>query len=155
MEYPIYIRNRLCGRLRVYTEGLITYFEAECEPESGLIKLRVFGESGSAYLGTLQPGKSGLFLKRRYTRSELKTLPDKIEYAADSVLKKSIETENAEWRRSPTGILYYNDGESSLVALPLCDSAQVPEGMSILVGGRKYIVFPGKRNSGIYHSTMV
>ena len=85
-EYPLYINGKTAGTLSVYTEGLLTVFRAQCRLEHGIIKLYVFGEGKSAYLGTMQPGKNGQYLVRKFSRSEKSRLPSKISYAADARL---------------------------------------------------------------------
>ena len=154
-KHPLYINGKEVGSLCIYTDGLMTCLEAECEDISGLINLYVFGGGESAYLGTMQPKGNKLQLLKRYSRSELNKLPKHIEYAANEVLEKKTEKaaekdEGLLWFSTANGYLTCFDGRQSLVAFP-ADSAKLPRdnGIIRIINGREYAVFPGKRNSSL------
>ena len=146
--YPIYVDGDKRGELRVYTEGLMTVFDARCDKANGLVKLYIFGAEGKAYLGTMQPQGSGLRLVRRLSRAALRSFPDKPEYAADSEIKKQEPDRNSDilWRIGPKGCLAGSDGEKNLIAIP-ADSARLKAGRELIrvIEGREYMIFPGKR----------
>ena len=154
-EYPLYINGKTAGTLSVYTEGLLTVFRAQCRSGHGIIKLYVFGEGKSAYLGTMQPGKNGQYLVRKLSRSEKSRLPSKISYAADAKLSDK-EDDTDLWLQSPDGVLYRFDGEYSFVAIPAKMRHKPPRRDIVRsINGREYIIFPGKRNGGNYQKTVV
>lgn len=147
-KYPIYINGNERGELRVYTEGLMTVFDARCDKANGLVKLYIFGAEGKAYLGTMQPQGSGLRLVRRLSRAALRSFPDKPEYVADSEIKMQEPERNSDilWRIGPKGCLVGCDGEKNMIAIP-ADSARLKAGRELIrvIEGREYMIFPGKR----------
>ena len=147
-KYPIYIEGNRRGELRVYTEGLMTVFDARCDKVKGLVKLYVFGSDGKAYLGTMQPQGGGLRLVRRLSRAGLKSFPNKLEYAADrEIITHEQEQENdILWRLGPKNCLVGCDGEKNLIAIP-ADGKSLKAGRELLrvIEGREYMIFPGKR----------
>ena len=54
-NYPVYIDGAQCGSMQVYSEGLMTVFDAECRCVDRLVRLRSFGGGKSAALGVMQP----------------------------------------------------------------------------------------------------
>lgn len=147
-KYPIYIDGDKIGELRVYTEGLMTVFDARCDKAKGLVKLYLFGSDGKAYLGTMQPQGGGLRLVRRLSRAGLKNIPEKLEYAADREIKtqKPEQENDVLWRLGPKSCLVGCDGEKNLIAIP-ADGAILKAGRELtrVIEGREYIIFPGKR----------
>lgn len=86
MEHPIIIDGNAAGSLTVTEDGLFTVFEATL-PECGeLLRLSVYGGGREGYLGVMQPWSGGLYLRRRLSRSELRRIPEVIEYAAPAGL---------------------------------------------------------------------
>ena len=81
-NYPIIIKNETAGQLSVYSEGAKTFFTADCKMQDGIIRLSVFGEGKVGYLGVLVPKGDRLYLRKSFSRSEMKDFPQKIEYAA-------------------------------------------------------------------------
>ena len=147
-KYPIYIDGDKRGELRVYTEGLMTVFDARCDKAKGIVKLYVFGSEGKAYLGTMQPQGGGLRLVRRLSRAGLKNIPEKLEYAADREVKSQEPEQDNDilWRLGHKNCLVGIDGEKNLIAIP-ADGKRLRAGRELLrvIEGREYIVFPGKR----------
>ena len=147
-KYPIYIDGDKRGELRVYTEGLMTVFDARCDKAKGLVKLYIFGAEGKAYLGTMQPQGSGLRLVRRMSRAALRSFPDKPEYAADREVKTQEPEKDGDvlWQLGPKGCLVGRDGDKNLIAIP-ADGKRLRAGRELLrvIEGREYIIFPGKR----------
>lgn len=86
MEYPIIIDGAEAGTLNVTVEGLFTVFEANVRAHEGLVRLSVYGGGQEGYLGVMQPWSGGLYLRRRLSRSELRRIPEVIEYAAPAGL---------------------------------------------------------------------
>lgn len=151
-EYPLYIAGEKRGKLRVYKDGLMTVFDAQCDKAEGLIKLYAFGNGGKAYLGTMQPKGDGLRLVRRLSRSAMNGFPKKLEYAADCEIKAQAQVQDGNagdilWRIGAKGCLIGRDGNKNLLAIPV-DGARLkthPELIRV-IEGREYVVFPGKRN---------
>ena len=81
-HYPLILDGAEAGTLTVSAEGGWTCFEARCAAAPGIVRLSVYGEGREGYLGVPAPEGEGLFLRRRFSRSELKTFPQRIEYAA-------------------------------------------------------------------------
>ena len=146
--YPIYVDGDKRGELRVYTEGLMTVFDARCDNAKGLVKLYAFGTEGKAYLGTMQPQDGGLRLIRRLSRAALRSFPKKLEYAADREVKTQESERDGDilWRLGPKGCLVGCDGEKNMIAIP-ADSARLKAGRELIrvIEGREYMIFPGKR----------
>ncbi len=158
-KYPLYINGACCGSLCVYNDGLMTCFEAECEDSNELIKLHIFGNGESAYLGTMQPRGNRLHLLKKFSRNEVSKLANPIEYAANAAIitdeKQIEEADESEddgllWFSTVSGYLTCFDGRQSLIAFPL-DSVKMPydNGIVRTISGKEYVVFPGKRNSSL------
>lgn len=157
-KHPLYINGKEAGSLCIYNDGLMTCLEAECGYTDGLIKLNLFGNGECAYLGTMQPKGDKLYLRRRFSRSEAKKLPKQIEYAANEEIKtdkkQAEEATNEDdgllWFSTSNGYLTCFDGQQSLIAFP-ASSIKLPcdNGIMRIINGRKYAVFPGKRNSSL------
>ena len=81
-HYPLSLDGAEAGTLTVSAEGGWTWFEARCAAVPGIVRLSVYGEGREGYLGVPAPEGEGLFLRRRFSRSELKAFPQRIEYAA-------------------------------------------------------------------------
>lgn len=95
MVYPLIIGGAEAGKLTVSSEGLFTIFEAEAKAE-GLVRLSVFGGGETVYLGVMQPWEGGLYLRRKFSRAELRSFPREIEYAAPEDELQSPEKRTAE-----------------------------------------------------------
>lgn len=86
MEHPIIIDGNAAGSLTVSEDGLFTVFEATLPGYGELLRLSVYGGGREGYLGVMQPWSGGLYLRRRLSRSELRRMPEVIEYAAPAGL---------------------------------------------------------------------
>ena len=86
MEHPIIIDGNAAGSLTVSEDGLFTVFEATLPGYGELLRLSVYGGGREGYLGVMQPWSGGLYLRRRLSRSELRRMPETIEYAAPAGL---------------------------------------------------------------------
>ena len=84
MAILIYINQEPAGTLNITQEGLYAVFEAEVSGMTDrLVRLWAHGKGQSAYLGVMQPGSGGLYLRRKLTRRELAAFPDPIELVSD------------------------------------------------------------------------
>lgn len=80
--YPIRIGGKQTGTLEVSREGMYTVFRAKCGCAGELIRLSVFGEGKSGYLGVMVPdGNGNAGLTRRLSPSAMEAFPVQIEYA--------------------------------------------------------------------------
>ncbi len=153
-KQPLYINGKEAGSLAIYTDGLMTCLEAQCENIGGLVKLYVFGGGESAYLGTMQPNGNKLHLRKSFSRNEFNKLPKPIEYVSNEALEKETEKADEEddgllWFSTANGYLTCFDGQQSLIAFPT-DGARLPNGgVMRIINGKEYAVFPGKRNSSL------
>lgn len=91
MEHPIIIDGNAAGNLTVTEDGLFTVFEATLPGCGELLRLSVYGGGREGYLGVMQPWSGGLYLRRRLSRSELRRMPEVIEYAAPAGLCTTAE----------------------------------------------------------------
>lgn len=91
MEHPIIIDGNAAGSLTVTEDGLFTVFEATLPGYVELLRLSVYGGGREGYLGVMQPWSGGLYLRRRLSRSELRRMPEVIEYAAPAGLCTTAE----------------------------------------------------------------
>ena len=82
MEYPLLIDGERSGSLTVSVDGLFTVFEAAAGPQDALVRISVYGGGEEGYLGVMQPWSGGLYLRRRFSRGEMRRMPSVIEYAA-------------------------------------------------------------------------
>lgn len=145
-NYPIIIKNETVGQISVFSEGAKTHFSADCKMLDGIIRLSVFGEGKVGYLGVLVPKGDRLYLRKSFSRSEMKDFPQKIEYAAphNEAPRKVRKKENADevlWEKSCDGALYFMDGARSLVALPSDDKRLVGQRHELrMIDGREYAV---------------
>ncbi len=106
MEYPIYIEGEKCGSLTVSAEGLMTVIHAKCAlAPRRPVRLYIYGAGKSALLGTLQPSGNSMTLHRKFSRSDLKKLPEAIEYAADAPTEPAGQAADTVWQRSTMGCL--------------------------------------------------
>lgn len=151
-NFPVYIDGTRCGSLRVYQDGLMTVFDVECRCGERLVRLNIYGGGKSAALGVMQPEKGRLSLVKRFSRAQMRTLPQTIEYAADKSIEPIKQPDPPEddgllWFSTPQGFLTCFDGRQSLVAIPadMCSSSRI-RAVLRTINGREYAVFPGKRN---------
>lgn len=86
MDYPLLLGGEKAGTLRIEQQGLYTCMEVRAEAREGLLRIWVQGGGREAYLGVLQPGEEGLYLRRRLSRRELTAFPPVIEQASDQQL---------------------------------------------------------------------
>lgn len=86
MDYPLLLGGEKAGTLRIERQGLYTCMEVTAEAREGLLRIWVQGGGREAYLGVLQPGEEGLYLRRRLSRRELTAFPQVIEQASDQQL---------------------------------------------------------------------
>ena len=138
---PVYIDGKSCGSLGIRQDGLMTVFAAQCGVKPGKpVRLYLYGGGKSALLGTMRPNGSGLGIVRRFSRTELKTLPENIEYAADRPIRESGARDTL-WRRGKMGCLTA-DG---LIAIP-ADEALLGRVSDKLrrIDGRTYLIFERK-----------
>lgn len=156
MEYPFIIDGESRGQLNVRQEGLFTVLElwAEKLECAGLTRVSVYGDGQEAYLGIAEPRNGGLYLRRRFSRREMETLPPEIEYAgiagtaqapapspAPSSPSDSREEDGLLWYRKSDGTLSAFDGEYNLIAIP-AKLRQIPKGAVLrLIEGREYMLF--------------
>ena len=74
---PVYIDGEKCGSISKRTDGLMTVLSARCSARPGrIVRLYVFGGGKSALLGTMQPDGDCLVITRRFSRAELRKLPE-------------------------------------------------------------------------------
>lgn len=156
-HYPIRIGGKETGTLEVSREGMYTVFRAKCECAGELIRLSVFGEGKSGYLGVMVPDGNGTAgLTRRLSPSAMEAFPAQIEYAGltetegerpcsleetgpepgetteESQPEPEPEREEPEetdtlWYSCPDGCLTAFDGKRNLIAMP-AEEVQVPPG---------------------------
>lgn len=91
MDYPLLLGGEKAGTLRIERQGLYTCMEVRAEAREGLLRIWVQGGGREAYLGVLQPGEEGLYLRRRLSRRELADFPQVIEQASDQQLPPQEE----------------------------------------------------------------
>lgn len=91
MDYPLLLGGEKAGTLRIERQGLYTCMEVTAEAREGLLRIWVQGGGREAYLGVLQPGEEGLYLRRRLSRRELAAFPQVIEQASDRQLPPQEE----------------------------------------------------------------
>lgn len=145
-KYPIIIDGKTEGELSVSTQGAKTLFRAECRMLDGIVRLAVFGDGDSAYLGVLAPRKDRLCLEKKFSRSEMKQFPEKIEYAAppDEAPRKALIKDDADdvvWEKACDGALFFMDGARSLVALPAGDKRLIGQRHEMrIINGEQYAV---------------
>lgn len=117
--------------------------------KSGIVRLNIYGDDKAVFLGTLYPKDGRLHLIKRFSDSEMRRFPKNIEYAADV----GIEKTEAEDRKKPEGLLWFQtengsltafDGEKSIVAIPA--SGKFFGCRTMKIDGRDYMVFISKRN---------
>ena len=138
---PVYIDGRNCGKLDIHQDGLMTVFAVQCGIKTNkIVRLYLYGDGKSSLLGTMQPAGEGLGIVRRFSRAEMKKLPENIEYAADRPIREETGN-NILWRRGRMGCLV-SDG---LIAIP-ADAAQLGRVSDKLriIEGRTYLIFERK-----------
>ena len=91
MDYPLLLSGEKAGMLRVEQQGLYTCMEVTAAAREGLRRIWVQGGGREAYLGILQPGEGGMYLRRRLSRRELADFPQVIEQASDRQLPTQEE----------------------------------------------------------------
>ena len=139
MDYPVYVDGVRRGTLTVTQEGLRTRFTASCEMTAKIIRLRVFGEGISAYLGVPCPEGDRMVFSKVYTKNELRTFPQNIEYAADA--EKKTEADKTKWVMSTKGCLVWDDGREKYIAIPADGKRLEKTGLVRNIDGREYLVF--------------
>ena len=161
MDYPLLLGGEKAGTLRIEQQGLYTCMEVTAEAREGLLRIWVQGGGREAYLGILQPGEEGLYLRRRLSRRELADFPRVIEQASDRQLPpreevnithkpsepapeepaSTMEPPTLIWQERRDGSLVAKEGNYTLLALP-ASLRHVPQGADLRrIGGREYLVF--------------
>ena len=146
--YRILNKNQLIGTLESAADGLYTVFTARCEPVSPRLRLAVFGEDRSAYLGLMLPdGTGSLYLRKRLTRLERSRLPDPILFAAEEGSPRSApapEPAADTWSPAPDGTLRRRAEGTEYVAVPAerVRAPLLPRRLLRRIHGRDYLVFP-------------
>ena len=139
---PVYIDGKNCGTLDIRQDVLVSVFTARCgiKPVKP-VRLYLYGGGKSALLGTRRPDGSGMSIVRRFSRAELRKLPENIEYAADRPMRESGGSDTL-WRRGKMGCLI-SDG---LIAIP-ADEARLGCVSDRLrrIEGRAYLIFERKK----------
>ncbi len=169
--YPIVIRGKNCGSLKVSREGAYTRFEADCDEQGEVIRLAVYGGGKEGYLGVPMPKEGRLHLDKRLSPASMRSFPDLIEDCslAGEKRKESVpvtsqaesmatveeireltheEKEEAEesstfWYATTDGALVSRDGDREMVALPP-DDERVPKnfpGQPRIIEGKEYLVY--------------
>lgn len=166
MEYPIIIGGEERGNLRVSQEGLYTVFEAELPGVyEGMHRIWLHGGGRSAYLGLLQPWSGGMYLRKKYSKSAMHSIPQIVERVSDKEREMAENPPRPEekapepgpscpwpaplpedgggllWYRRSDGSLVSHDGLSGLVALPANMRKAVAGAALRVIDGREYIVF--------------
>ena len=166
MEYPIIIGGEERGSLRVSQEGLYTVFEAELPGVyEGMHRIWLHGGGRSAYLGLLQPWSGGMYLRKKYSKSAMHSIPQIVERVSDEereFAEKPAPTAEIEpppaqscpwpapepedeqgllWLRREDGSMVSHDGISSLVALPAKLRRGTKGAVLRQIEDREYIVF--------------
>lgn len=154
MEYPLILSGERAGSIEVHQEGLFTVFTARCGPLSRLLRISVYGGGKEGYLGIMQPWHGGLCLKRKFSRSQMKDFPEKIEYAGAAGLSSSAASPKlAErhqpqsagrglcWYRYSDGSLICRDGGSYIIALPASPGKYAKGTVLREIEGRLYMLF--------------
>ena len=93
MDYPLLLGGEKAGTLRVEQQGLYTCMEVSAGAREGLLRIWVQGGGREAYLGVLQPGEGGMYLRRMLSRRELAGFPQVIEQASDRQLPTREEVD--------------------------------------------------------------
>ena len=140
--YPIIYQGHPAGELRSEPDGLYTVFTARCAPVSDALRLFVYGEGGSAYLGLMLPEEGALFLRKRMTRLQLASFPDPIRYAAEAEAQPPAR--ESVWTSAPDGTLRRTLGGREEVAVPVSRvrAPGVSRQLLQVIAGREYLVFP-------------
>ena len=148
MTVPILLNGEKCGTLELRRDGPFMLFEARCEHRTGLLRLWVFGREERGYLGVMQPEGEDLVLRRRLSRTAMRSFPRKIEYAGTAPdeaggnkKEPAPQRETEGWTLRPDGSLWREEGERGLLALP-CALRREVRGVRVLaIGGKKYLLF--------------
>ena len=143
MEYPIYIDGEKCGVLTVTQEGLRTRFAAQCDKHHGIVRVFIYGEGRSAYLGVLCPDGESMALSKAFTKNEMSRFPRKIEYASNAEIRKEApqEKKDTKWIMSTCGCLVCFEGGVKYVAIPADGKRLEKTGLVRHIDGGDYLVF--------------
>lgn len=142
MKYPVYIDGKRCGELECSCSGLLTVFRARVGTRTRHpVRLYVYGAGKNALLGTLIPDDSGMSLERKFTRSELKNVPETIEYAADKPLLQQKDDADRIWQKASRGCLI-SETELAIPADPI-RLVRVKDRLRT-IEGKVYLIFERK-----------
>ncbi|MBR2717034.1 MAG: hypothetical protein IKD79_04785 [Oscillospiraceae bacterium] len=83
MDIPIFVGGERTGTLAITESGPRRELEARLRDEGRVVRLWVFGRSGSWYLGIPEPAGGELYLKRRPSPAQLRDFPREPLYAAE------------------------------------------------------------------------
>lgn len=155
-EYKITDGARCVGRLTLRRDGLYTLIEAKAKPRGELTRLYICGGGESACLGLMMPEGGIVKLRRRLSRLELQSLPEKIELVSTCppealpkkrppASKRKQETQPSapaeNWRPLPDGSLVLSTAEGEFIALP-AKLRRVPPGIRLyVINEQEYLVF--------------
>lgn len=102
---PVYIDGEKCGSISKRTDGLMTVLTRPMQRPAGGSCAFMYSAAEKRALGTMQPDGDCLVITRRFSRAELRKLPENIEYAADRAVGEQ-STSDTLWRRGKWGALF-------------------------------------------------
>ena len=145
MTIPIIHDGKRIGALETRREGAFLRFEARCALLPGVRRLCIFGGGKRAVLGVMQPEGGALVLRRRFSRTAMRTFPDAVEYAGFEERKDADAPPKAETRAEQTppegeGFYLTEDGARYLL-LPCALRRAVPGTRVREIGGRRWLLF--------------
>jgi len=85
--YPIVIDGKLVGEMKIYKEGMMTVFEADCRMCEGILRLSAYGSGGEGYIGVLAPRGERLCLRKSFSPNAMRAMPSPIELVAAAGLQ--------------------------------------------------------------------
>lgn len=97
MKVPIVIDGQETGKLEIEREGSYTLFRGRCADPGRLLRLSVYGDGREGYIGVMMPEGGSVTVKKRYSRFDLRSFPETVEYAGEAgrLPEKRAEPEKA------------------------------------------------------------
>ena len=141
---PIIIDGVTCGQGELRREGAYLVFRGKAKWQGALVRLWLYGQGASVYVGVLQPDGT---IRRRFGASEIPLLPLPVVSCGNRppcAEKKADDEADVLWYDQGDGTLLRQQGGRWYLALPACD-LRLPrgcDGMRREIEGNEYVIFP-------------
>lgn len=145
MDYTFYYKGKPSGTFSMTESGIYSILRVEGKNiDEKILRLSVYGGGKEYYLGLADANNGKVLFEKKLSRSDMKKLPQVIEYAAESdcrTKENSAQNKVKGWVRRKDGSLWTNDGISNIIALPADLHSKTGKEKIKVIDGGTYMLF--------------